>query len=271
MAKKNRLLLLIPILSLASCASSISKSQALLLLDDMNDPQVEGEYSYWTITVSYTSQRDGVTDKSKGILEYGRDGSYRGRYERETINTLGESSEKKVVDYRKLPSLDGYENVIYAECTDNDGYHIASTTEEMYQIDPTPFIFWSSTSWDLTPSTYNGETFKRIEFDEDFNSREYHVIYKYYFYSSGNGNLTIKESMCSFNETPSAGIVYQIKESTEYKYNNYYIRSYSRSSYSFDENGRQTNNKTIYKASFKYSKELSIEIPSNWRDYLVVH
>ena len=271
MKKRFLPLLLIPILSLSAC-HEISKTTAMSLLEEMIDPQVKGDYLYWTINIKRTSKNeDGSFDVVTAIYDRARDGSFRFRYDGTTTNQNGEK-QRAVVDYTLVSSWEGYENVIYAECDDENGHQVASCIGGMKQEDPTPFIFFMSYSWSILPSTYNGRTFKILELPEDRNNEDDHYkeIYKYKCFSNGPGNLTIEEELNYYFDKPNHDLG---KESYLYKYDKYYIRLLSWKWYGFYEtsNGNfKEEIQTQHKATFKYWKEFTFEIPSNWKDYLVV-
>ena len=265
MKKRYYPLLFIPFLSLTAC-NSVSEEAAINLLGNMIDPQVEGDYLYWTFESTETLKRaDGLVDLVTAKCTYSRAGDFDCNYYQETTSATGEKNIRRV-NYIGVTSVDGYDDkVCYAKYEDKDGVQQASKIGD-YSSNPEPIIYWVVPFATAVPGTYDGEHFNKLEIPEEMN--EDGIVVKRSFHSTGNGNLTIRVNESSKRSPDNKPLTYY----TVYKYDKHYFRSlYEKKDDIADyskEGLRSIRIHVTYKATAKYLKEYKFELPSDWQEYL---
>ena len=254
--KKIRFLFIIPALfSLASCGlgKEISADQAKEIAKNMQDVEEPKNYEY-NISISTYDAEEKVTVKGSYLIKANEAGNFYASVKIDDPREDGYSSKEEVYQVKN----DEYEEVVYLKSYDYD--EKKDVIEVVTKKDNPNYDYISMSAQANASSAVSvyalssEDLYTMIESAESQSKASDLVSYKYF--STGNNNLTIQETMKKSEDAESMsgsgtmtfdkGLISKLESKIETK----------------------DGSKVEIKGTFKYPNSLKIDLPRDWKSYL---
>lgn len=264
---KRLIVAILSVISLSSCASSvgqeINKAQAKEIIKTIIDPRDDDSVAGWTIECTskstQTSGKDKASFENTYRFDVSKTGNRHGKYVTKTKYPEGNYREGYIEIYEAY-DIKGYEKVTYFDADyTNDGHVTVSFIGDVDELSDSSLIsHLVSTCFVEYP--YYENLFQPYVYEGPTNIGSYPCDYSYRFFSKKSGNLTIE--LTEVIDDPS----YTYKRITNSYFNDYrFLKrtvSLERHEDLYDENANSL-------LTSKFYKDMTVNLPSDWRNYLI--